>query len=78
LKLPACGFEQSRGADHVGLGFRGVAFGGRRHPAEQDGDVIEWPVGPGEFEEGVDEDQDQPDAFGFPQRGRRLQNRSNV
>src|SRR5882757_8963957 len=70
VEVPASGLEQPRGADHVRYGFRGSAFGDRRHPAEQDLNVIEQPVGPGKFEKGVDEDQDQADAFGFPQRGR--------
>ena len=55
------------------FGFRRVALLGRRHRADQDGDVIEQPVGPGEFEERVDENQDQPDAFDFPQRRRRAE-----
>jgi len=45
-------------------------LGGRRHRAQQDGDIIEQPVRPGEFEERVDENQDQPDAFDLPQRRR--------
>ena len=52
------------------FGLRRVALRGRRHRPEQDGDVIEQPVGPGKFEERVDEDQDQPDAFDLPQRRR--------
>ena len=52
------------------FGFLRVAPGGGRHGAEQGADIVEQPVGPGEFEECVDEDQDQPDAFHFPQ-GRR-------
>src|SRR3984893_12162337 len=55
VEMPAGGFEQSRGPDHMRFGLRRVAGFDRRHRAEQDGDVIEQPVGPGEFEEGVDE-----------------------
>ena len=54
----------------MGLRFRRVALRRRRHRPEQDRDIVEQAVGPGEFEERVDEDQDQPDALDFPQGGR--------
>ena len=52
------------------FGFRGVELIGRRHRAEQDGDIVEQAVSPGEFEEGIDENQDQAYAFDFPKRRR--------
>jgi hypothetical protein len=52
------------------LRFLAVALGRRRHRAKQDRDIVEQAVSPGELEERVDEDDHQPDAFDFPQRGR--------
>jgi len=67
VEMAPAGFEQAGGADDVRFSFRRVALAGWRHRAEQDADVVEEPVGPGEFEKGVDEDQDQPaDRLSWP------------
>src|SRR5260221_12301512 len=55
IEMPTRGLEHSRGPYDVRFGLRRVALCGRRHRAEQDGDIVEQPVGPGEFEERVDE-----------------------
>ena len=70
VEVAAGGFEQARGADDVGLGLRRVAPVSRRHAAEQDRDIVEQAIGPGEFEEGVDADQHEADAFQLPHCGR--------
>src|SRR3954452_962838 len=63
VEMAAGGFEQARGADHMSFGLRRVTLRGCRHAAEQDRDIVEQAVRPGEFEEGVDADQDKADAF---------------
>src|SRR3954468_4178839 len=70
VEMAAGGFEQARGADHMSFGLRRVTLRGCRHAAEQDRDIVEQAVRPGEFEEGIDADQDEADAFQLPHRRR--------
>src|SRR5246127_5259984 len=70
VEMTAGGLEQAGGADDMGLGFGAVALCSRRRRPEQDRNVVEQSIRPGEFEEGVDEDQDQPQALNLPERCR--------
>src|ERR1017187_5246354 len=58
---------EPRGAVGKGLCCGGVLLLRRRRRAHHDGEIIEQPVRPGEFEEGIDEDNGEPHHLHLPQ-----------
>jgi hypothetical protein len=71
--MPARGFKKLRRAQHVAFGLHRGALARRRHRAEHDRDVVVEPIGPGELEECVHQDEDQACCLDLPlRRGRRL------
>jgi hypothetical protein len=66
VEVPPGACEKAGGADHMRGRLGAVLVGGERGRAEQDCHVVVQPVGPGEFEEGIDEDHGKADDLGLP------------
>src|SRR3954466_7853273 len=72
IEVPAGLGAQRRGAPCESLRGRRVPLLRFRRRTDHDGEVVEQPVRPGEFEESIDEDDDETHHLHFPQLRARL------